>query len=473
MFRLIAFSMLYFSASTTALAAQCYQNFGVDFTSSYSQVYEMPNNLTMSVTITKDGESLLELDKIQKEVGIEKYFEGALSGLYPLEFQGMKEKINALDLALMRKEDISPDIISRFKALGLKPSIFYWAPTFASPATDRLALFKEYLSWGNNINDLTISDLNIGNYALNKGNVELLRQFMNHGGDLYEGFLTDTSTLSLEKRLAFASLVDFDHYNKQYKKQQDEKHIVDQIPVNNPDFTFLNICENLDDWAVNNIKHDWTVPLDDIQNVINQAKEDCPKTVLACIQKANPIVAEVYMRREYRKKLGDKKIKHIKTIEEFHQLEKNQIGSFSWVDANNTGGFFYEKLLKDQTLHQHLIKNDKALTLYRLDEIGRIIADDKGLTEYLFKALPDVKGEIYLGKNLAYYVTLYSDNANYLKWYYPRYGEVKRQYGLSHYTYSSIRAIQYSEFNERLKMYKKMGYQETEFDRVFKQQLFH
>jgi hypothetical protein len=460
MFRFILSFFLYLGITYNASAIECENYMGSGFYSPYAKLFGYPNTIYpghgFGDNLSRKGEpSIRDVLDIIVLHGTEKYLEGALNGAYPLEFNGMTERNNALDFALMHR--VRPELIGRLRDSGLSASLYYWRVRFLARRLSPTVI-DEYLLAGKNVNDIKIKYMNLGGFALAKNHVELLAKFLRNGGDLYSGKLVDTSNLSIESRLKFSDLVDFDVYNKKYQQQQKDRLEFEQKPIDNPEYSYFHStsCEKL---------NDWTIEQKEITQIIRQAVENCPKNKLKCIQKISPVVAEIHMRRELFIKLSKFKAKQLEKVDEFHLLDEHSLGSFKWDQLA------YEKFLVDKTLHLYPKKDIEVIKLYRLSKIGRIIADNKELTEYLMKTMPYIKDSFYLGKNLAYFVTLESDSKEYLEWFYKQYGSVNQLYGINYYTANLIESISIPSLNQRTNLYKKMGFKENEFDISFRERL--
>ncbi|QBG36408.1 hypothetical protein [Litorilituus sediminis] len=446
---------LYLSIHINASASECLNYVGTDFFSPYSKILGNYRNIRSSSPHIEDLVSIVEIRKLVKIHGIEKYLEGALAGSYPMHFSMMGEQMNALDFALLN--NIKPEITDRLIASGLRESLKYWELRFKSNPQS-ISVFDMYLSSGRDVNQIGISydskSLNIGNFAVAKNNKRLLNKFLSNGGELYLGDLINILDLSIESRLMFSDMIDFEEYIKKYVEQQNDIVKFNQKPINNPEYIYFRSCQNF---------NDWTLEQGEVADVIKQAKDSCPsKDLLKCIQNINPIVAEVYMRRALTKELSKFKVNYLEKANDYYLLDDNQLGYVK------KGGYLaYEKLLIDKELHRYIKKDINHIKLYRLDVIASIITGNAILTNYLIETIPSIKNDLYLGKNLAYYVTLYGNNKEYLDWFYSTYGNINQSYGISYYTYNLINSVSDPSAYERIQLYRKMKYQENMFDRLF------
>jgi len=455
MLRFIVSCFLYLGITSNLAAVECDNYIGIGFSSPYAKLFGYPSRISFENFVIEGEESIVDVSKVIGEQGITNYLEGALNGEYPLEFNGLSEKNNALDFALMHRVD--PDLILRLRDSGLSETLYYWRVQFLSRRLSPTVI-DEYLLSGNDVNDMKLNKMNLGNFALANNHFELLAKFLRNGGDLYTGKLADISNLSIESRLKFSNLMDFDVYRKKYKQQKEHRVKFEQKPIDNPEYAYFHStsCEKL---------NDWTIEKQDIEKLIKQAAKECTQNTLECIQEINPIVAEIYMRRELYKKLSKFKAKHLEKVDEFHLLDQSLLGDFKW------NYLAYEKFLVDKTLHLYQKKGVDEIKLYRLSKLGRIIANNKELTEYLMRTIPNIKDRIYLGKNLAYYVTLESDSKEYLQWFYKQYGNVNQLYGVNFYTANLIESIYRPSLNKRTHLYKSMGLKENKFDIYFREGL--
>ncbi len=437
----------------------------VDFTSAYDITPKKFNIRPHSFNSEPTDEQKEALNIID-EKGVEIYLSGVLTGIYPQSLPYFSEKINAFDLAVLHK--VSKSFIEQFRQAGFTHSKSFWRLRFLSQEPS-LSVFEEFVNAGNDIDDLFISfdsyqRLTIGGYAIVKQDYNLLEKFLLADGQLMEGDLVDIEKLTLARKVALSEYISLNEYQRAFERQQTKREAVVEELKARDDFVFTEV-------ASLSLNNNWAPSIDHIDTVIREAKLQCSQgQLIRCVDRLDPVVAEILATRELRNTLKQLKITYINVSEFEQKIEPTSL----YYDANSRQ-LLYEEKLTSNTLHQLEFETYKGLIseqLYRLENIAYIISDNKMKTQYLFSTLPNINKDTQLGKNLSYYISLISNDKAYMQWFFKSFGVPVVEYGLSSISMNLISGINDEKSRARLNILKELGFKKSHHDQLLEQTIY-
>lgn len=417
---------------------------------------------------TNTQNKLIAISKYIKMNGVEKYINASINSEFELVFYDKYlGEVSVLDIAILNGAD--QHSIDRINYLGYTISDFTFRTLYSS-ATNRIDLLVKYKD-KINLNALKFPTngkaLNIVNYTIFKQDFSTLKYLLvdSNGPNLtnyHDGTLIDLTSLDFVVHAKLTNLIDVRLYKELYKIQinkemdyQNNKlkksykyNYFELIETCVDDYRNLNSNDVL--FAISTKELNETFREFDKKNIIDfKIIDEIMDT---------PLYSEVYSRLYEKRLLAKFKVSPVRTI-------KDIPSNYSENIIHLIGPY---KFLIDE--HQ-LIFNYKGSVKYkekniRIDKIAHYISSHgekllEGQIEQvkkIKKGSEQIKDIFRFGKNLTYYLFLYSDHLPLLTMYYDISGKPKSRFGLNIIEQLSINSIYDKSSFIKIKFLLKRGY---------------